>query len=130
MAICIVAALTSTLLLRLPDQVTLAWEHTVEKIRWEEDYTASASGLVLTEARLKGTGAGMEMPPDATLRGGAWHYRPALPALQSLYLRNSRLPLGYELCWGGRCTRLAALIGPDDRLLALMPCAQSVDHHD
>ena len=127
MAICIVAALSSALLLRVPDRVTVAWEHTVEKIRWEEDYVATHDALILTEARIKGTGAGMEMPPDATLADGAWHYRPALPTLPKVYLRNTELPLGYDLCWDGKCTRLRALIGSEDRLLALVPCAGAAD---
>jgi hypothetical protein len=121
--ICVAVALSSAILARLPDRVTLAWEHTVEKIRWEEDYEAVAGRLVLTQARIKGTGAGMEMPPDAVLVGGAWRYRPDLPPLPGIHLRNLELPLGYDVCWEGRCRRLRTLIGSDDRLLTLVPCA-------
>jgi hypothetical protein len=122
MAICLVVAMSSTLLVALPDRITLAWDHTVEKIRWEEDYVATRDGLLLTEARIKGTGAGMEMPPDATLANGRWHYRPNLAPLPEIFIRNSELPRGYEVCREGRCSPLRALIGPDDRLLALTSC--------
>jgi len=54
---------------------TLAWTHTIEKIRWEEDYRVTAEGLVLGEARVKGSGAGMEIPDGAELRNGSWHYQ-------------------------------------------------------
>jgi len=46
---------------------TLAWDHTIEKIRWEEDYRVTEQGLVLEEARVRGNGAGMEIPEDARL---------------------------------------------------------------
>lgn len=54
---------------------TLAWNHTIEKIRWEEDYRVSEQGLILGEARVKGNGAGMEIPDDARLENGSWHYQ-------------------------------------------------------
>lgn len=69
---------------------TLAWNHTIEKIRWEEDYRVTPSGLLLGEARVKGSGAGMEIPDDAELRDGAWHYQRRMPPLQPL--RVGRTP--------------------------------------
>jgi hypothetical protein len=130
MSICIAVALSSTILARLPDRFTLAWEHTVEKVRWEEDYVAANGMLVLREARIQGTGAGMEMPPDAELADGAWRYRPDLPALPKVYLRNLELPLGYDVCWGGRCRRLRTLIGSRDDLLTLAACPGSTGGFD
>ena len=65
---------------------TLAWNHTIEKIRWEEDYRVTPDGLLLGEARVKGSGAGMEIPDDAELRDGAWHYQRQMPALPLLRL--------------------------------------------
>ncbi len=125
MDICIAVVLTGTLLARLPEHVTLAWEHTVEKVRWEEDYVARGDTLELVEARLRGTGAGMEMPAESQLFDGAWHYRPRLPSLRKVYLRNSQLPLGYDVCWNGKCTRMRTLIGSRDDMLALEPCPTS-----
>jgi len=65
---------------------TLAWTHTIEKIRWEEDYRVTSDGLLLGEARVKGSGAGMEIPDGAELRDGTWHYQRQLPPLQPLRL--------------------------------------------
>src|SRR3546814_11278715 len=51
--------------------ITLAWMHTVEKTRWEEDYLASTAGVAITEARIEAIGAGME-PPASAIREGRW----------------------------------------------------------
>ena len=48
---------------------TLAWQQSVEKVRWEEYYRVTPTGLVLEAARIRGPGAGMEPPDDAELRG-------------------------------------------------------------
>lgn len=125
MEICLAAVLSATVLARLPAHVTLAWEHTVEKVRWEEDYVAHDRALELVEARVRGTGAGMEMPAEAELVDGAWRYRPRLPPLREIYLRNTELPLGYDLCWNGACQRMRTLIGLRDDMLVLVPCTSS-----
>lgn len=95
---------------------TLAWTHSIEKIRWEEDYRVvpSADGLrlQLTEARIRGSGAGMEPPPDAVFAAGAWHYVPPLPPLERLHLARSDYVADYQLCWDGSCRSMAALVGP------------------
>ena len=38
---------------------TLAWMHSIEKIRWEEDWKIAGGELVLIEGRVRGSGAGM-----------------------------------------------------------------------
>ena len=50
---------------------TLSWTHSVQKIRWEEDWTVSSAGLQVVEARVQGSGAGLDPPPDATFRDQA-----------------------------------------------------------
>ncbi|HEX7436193.1 MAG TPA: DUF1850 domain-containing protein, partial [Caldimonas sp.] len=57
---------------------TLAWTHSIEKVRWEEDYRVEGTALRLVEARVHGHGAGMEPPPGSRLEGDVWHYTPAL----------------------------------------------------
>ena len=97
---------------RLPVRhFTLVWMHSVEKTTWEEDYAIRGSRLALTEARIQGTGAGMEPPPDAVLRNGWWHYVPHLPPLPELRLTLSPYTADYRLCWSGRCRPLAAVTG-------------------
>jgi hypothetical protein len=91
---------------------TLAWTHSVEKIRWEEDYRVSAAGLLLGEARVRGSGAGMEIPEGAELRDGSWHYRRVLPPLQPLRLGRTPEAGDYRLCYDGRCHLLSEWLGP------------------
>lgn len=90
------------------DTFTLAWMHSIEKIRWEEDYRVAGASLVLTEARIRGSGAGMEAPAGSTFAQGVWHYDPRLPPLDRLRLTHSDYTAGYQLCRGNRCDPLAA----------------------
>ncbi len=120
--ICVALAASSVMLLRLPDRITLAWEHSVEKVRWEEDYERQDAGLVLTEARVRGTGAGMDIPDGAVFVGGVWRYRPDLSPLTQITITNVRLPLGYDVCVAAKCTRLHELIPDEDRQLTIAPC--------
>ncbi|MNN65591.1 hypothetical protein D3C81_1811030 [compost metagenome] len=91
---------------------TLAWQHTIEKVRWEEDYRVTAEGLLLGEARVKGSGAGMEIPADAVLHDGSWHYRRQLPPLQPLRLGRTPEAGDYQLCFDGACHALSEWLGP------------------
>jgi hypothetical protein len=122
MGICLAAGvLAATLPLTT---FTVAWNHSIEKIRWEEDYRAVAGRLVLEDARIRGSGAGMEPPPDARLEHGIWHYRPHLPPLERLRLTHSRYTAGYELCAGGACRPLTAVLPglPDYAVVEVTAC--------
>lgn len=107
---------------------TLAWSHSVEKIRWEEHYAVRDDGLHLQYARVRGSGAGMEIPDDARFENGYWSYRPQLPALQPLRLTRSDYSSDYEICIDGRCQPMSALLGPPERTgsaaLELWSCRQ------
>ena len=105
---------------------TLAWTHSVEKIRWEEDWRVGER-LELVAARIRGTGAGMEPPPGAQLRDGAWHYRPDVPPMQSLALTHSPHAAEYEICTGTECLPLSERLPglPGDSVVKLGPCAGS-----
>jgi len=99
--LCLAAAAISA---ALPLQgFTLAWTHSIEKIRWEEDYRIVGQHLELVEARIRGSGAGMEPPDGAMLKNGVWHYRPTLPLLPRLRLARSGYVADYELCWDAQC---------------------------
>lgn len=93
-------------------EFTLAWQHTIEKIRWEEDYRVTAEGLLLGEARVKGSGAGMEIPQGAELHEGSWHYRRQLAPLQPLRLGRTPEAGDYQLCFDQRCRPLSDWLGP------------------
>ena len=59
---------------------TLAWTHSIERVRWEEDYevrAATVNGEPVLHAlmsRVRGSAAGMEPGPDAVLCDGWYHY--------------------------------------------------------
>lgn len=92
---------------------TLAWAHSVEKIRWEEDYRVTSSGLLLMKARVRGAGAGMEIPDDAERQeGGVWQYQRALPPLHVLRLGRTPEAGDYDLCFEQQCHLLSEWLGP------------------
>lgn len=102
---------------------TLSWTHTVEKIRWEEDWRVSASGLHVIEARVKGAGAGMEPPADAKLHDGWWHYRPRVPSLPRLVLARYDGAGDWQLCGnGGACATIGALLDTKAATVTLERC--------
>ena len=90
------------------DRFTLRWQHSIEKIDWEEDYRIVGDWLFLASARIKGSGAGMEPPPGAYYALGVWHYRPApdMRWTRSLRLTRSEFARDYELCISGTCQKL------------------------
>lgn len=119
-ALCIVAgALTVTIPTR---SFTLAWQHSVEKIVWEEDYLVAGGWLYATAARIRGSGAGMEPPEGALLRDGVWHYRPGHRWLRDLPLARSRFSADYRLCFDGRCRPLSDWAPIDAGVTTLQPC--------
>lgn len=91
---------------------TLAWDHTIEKIRWEEDYRVTPDGLLLGEARVRGSGAGMEIPDGAVLREDAWHYQRQVPPLQPLRLGRTPEAGDYQLCDAKGCKLFSEWLGP------------------
>ena len=87
-----------------PMALTLAWQHSIEKIRWEEDYRATPAGVVLLEDRVQGTGAGMEPPPDAKFDGKWWRYNAHVAPLPQVILRRSGMTVGdWQVCIKGAC---------------------------
>ena len=120
--ICFAAAMLAAV---LPAQeFTLAWTHSIEKVRWEEDWRSEAGTLVLVEARIRGSGAGMEPPAGAVLKDGAWHYRPAVPPLDRLLLSHSPYAAGYQLCLTDACRPLADMLPglADIAVIEITPC--------
>ncbi len=109
---------------------TLAWTHSIEKIRWEEDYTIriDAAGrpvLIPGHARIRGSGAGMDPPPDAVLRPGGWYeYQPRTAPLHILRMARSPYTADYDWCVAGRCKPMRAIMPTDGGVTLLRPCAQ------
>jgi hypothetical protein len=87
----------------------LRWQHSIEKIDWEEDYILVGDWMYLSSAQVRGSGAGMEPPPDAFFAQGVWHYRPApdMRWTRRLLLTRSEFARDYELCINGKCQSLS-----------------------
>lgn len=121
MSICLIAGL---LVAPLGEAVTLRWTHSIEKTLWEEDYRREGERLLLTEARIRGTGAGMEPPEGARLDNGVWRYTPPLPPLPRVALRHSPYVAPYIVCVAERCQPLTDWLPglPAEAVIELAPC--------
>ncbi len=104
-------------------EFTLAWDHSVQKLRWEERYRVAGERLLLIEARVEGSGAGMEPPPSAVLRDGRWTWQPRT-TLPELRLTHSSFARDYVLCWRDRCVELGTLVGEtaEGAVVVVRPC--------
>jgi hypothetical protein len=89
----------------------LSWTHSIEKTEWQEDWRVTPRGLEIVEARVKGSGAGMEPPSEARLVDGWFRWKPQLPILPEVVLGNSGLAGEWRLCMDGRCQDLSAILG-------------------
>ena len=105
--------------------ITLAWTHSVEKTRWEEDYAIRNNKLVLTAARVQGSGAGMEPGANGKAHGGWWEYRPTTPPLPKITFANSTFTADYTLCANDKCQPLGKWLGRGvdrNQPIDLFPC--------
>lgn len=88
---------------------TLSWTHSVERTEWREAWLVTPAGLELTQARVKGSGAGVDPPADARLENGWWVYAPAVPPVPRLVLAASGATAsGWRLCVENDCMMLGA----------------------
>lgn len=121
MALCILAGAKTVAL--AVSAFTLSWTHSVEKITWQENWQVTPAGLELIEARVKGSGAGMEPPEDAVLQDGWWVYRPKVPALKKLSLASSgATSSGWTICAEGNCLSVGDTAG---EAVLLEPCGRN-----
>ncbi|MCS3474245.1 TRAP transporter 4TM/12TM fusion protein [Bradyrhizobium elkanii] len=90
---------------------TLAWTHSIEKSAWQEDWLVTPAGLTLQRARVKGTGAGMEPPPEARLVDGWFQWSPPPVPRPEVVLGNSGAAGEWRLCQEGRCRTLSEIFG-------------------
>ncbi|MDK9695131.1 MAG: DUF1850 domain-containing protein [Siculibacillus sp.] len=92
--------------------LTLSWTHSIEKVEWRETWRAVPAGLELVEARVKGSGAGMEPGEDARLVGGWWVWRPERPAVAEVVLARSGVTADWRVCVEGTCRPVGEILGP------------------
>jgi hypothetical protein len=123
MSLCILAA-GKTVTLTVAT-FTLAWTHSVEKIVWEEDWRSGAAGLELVEARVRGSGAGMEPPPEARLANGVWSWRPNLPPQAQVTMRRSGATADWRICVSGACQPMEAYVPADADPIVMTACEGS-----
>ena len=90
---------------------TLAWTHSIEKTEWQEDWRVTPQGLELVQARVKGSGAGMEPAPGARLVNGWFQWQPTRVAMPQVVLANSGAAGEWRLCANGACLTLSELFG-------------------
>jgi len=90
---------------------TLAWTHSVEKVEWQEDWRVTPAGLELVQARVKGSGAGMEPPPEARLVNGWFQWQPKRAAMPEVVLGNSGAAGEWRLCADGQCRTFSDVFG-------------------
>lgn len=122
------AATTATPVFVPATRFTLAWTHSIEKQRWEEDYAVQAGEpprLQALAARIRGSGAGMEPPPDARFVNGWYVYQPAPWPATPLRLTRSEFTADFDLCVNGRCRPMAHFLPSDEGITLLSPCAQA-----
>ena len=109
LSLCLAAAgIVKTLALA---SFTLAWTHSIEKIEWQEDWRVTPAGLTLVQARVKGSGAGMEPPPEARLVNGWFQWTPQPVARPEVVLGNSGAAGEWRLCADSQCRTLSDIFG-------------------
>lgn len=103
--------------------------HSIEKVRWEEDYAVQKSPtpgqpplLIALKARIKGSAAGMEPPDSAVLRNGWFEYTPQQTIVSELRLTRSEFTADYDWCVDGRCQSMSTLIASDKGLTSARAC--------
>ncbi len=101
-AFCLLA-LTGALLWRseAPD-ITLRWTHSVQQTTWEEVWRREGDQLLLAEARIEGSGAGMEPPPEARKDGRFWVWLP-MQRVPEVRLAQSGAAGAWALCDAAGC---------------------------
>jgi hypothetical protein len=130
LGICLSLAALSGPVVWVPgERFTLAWTHSIEKTRWEEDYSVQWRGapaapvLMATESRIRGSGAGMEPPPDAVLHEGWWRYTPSVQQPSELPLSRSGFVADFERCDAQGCQPLSHWLPSDGGVTLLRACA-------
>ncbi|MDP2120892.1 MAG: DUF1850 domain-containing protein [Hoeflea sp.] len=101
---------------------SLSWTHSVEKAQWQEDWRVTEQGLELTEARVKGSGAGMDPGEGARLEDGWWVWLPDAPVTPELVLAASGATVSaWTLCHADGCVDLGA---DPQQPVRIGPCEQ------
>lgn len=101
---------------------TLAWTHSVQHTRWEEDWRLTPSGLVSQQARVEGSGAGMDPGANARFDGHWWRWQPDASPRPELVLRRAGVTEDWSLCFAGACRTIGTLLPNDADPVTLKAC--------
>lgn len=107
MTLCLASALLALGLgLDASQQFSLRWTHSVERTEWVEHWRIAGADLLLEEARVRGSGAGMEPPEGSVLQNGWWvyHAQRRLPVLR--LAASGATGRGWQLCTASGCIDL------------------------
>ncbi|MCA0176316.1 MAG: DUF1850 domain-containing protein [Proteobacteria bacterium] len=122
LCLALAAALTAPVAIPAPT-FTLAWTHSIEHQRWEEDYALTPTGLRLVRARVRGSGAGMEPAANARLEEGWYVWEPAADPVPELRLTRSGHTADYDLCLPGQpCAPLSHWLPSDGGVTGVWAC--------
>jgi hypothetical protein len=120
MGVCLATAVATATL--AANAFTLAWTHSIERLRWEEDWRTEDGELMLDAVRVRGHGAGMEPPAGAVLRDGAWVWHPA-GRHAVLRLTRSAYTADYDWCDAAAgCRPLGRILPSDGGVTELRAC--------
>lgn len=100
---------------------TLGWTHSVEHTRWQERWRVAQTVLVLEEARLQGSGAGMEPGEGARLDHGWWIWEPGIRLAELRLATSGFTRAGWQFCADGDCRELTGAPGTSMRLAPCPP---------
>jgi hypothetical protein len=98
---------------------TLEWTHSIEHTLWRERYAIDGDRIRLVEARVEGSGAGMEAGAGARFDGSGWTWTPATE-LPKLTLTLSPYTTDYRLCAGATCRPLHRWVDIDATATAVV----------
>ena len=98
---------------------SLSWTHSVERVDWQESWIVQDDRLVLTEARVRGSGAGMEPGENARRQDGWWVWNPGITTPQIVLAASGATGGGWQLCTDDGCRELGAKAG---EAITLRPC--------
>lgn len=122
MPLCLLAAGAIAMIVPA-DSFELRWSHSVERTTWRETWRVAGATLVVIEAEVAGSGAGIDPPEGARFEGGVWRFQPAVPPLARLTLPASEYTADYALCWSGACAPLRTLVPLEaSEPVTLVPC--------
>ena len=92
----------------------------VEKIEWQEDWIINHNQLEIVEARVQGSGAGMEVPEGSKFVDGWWIYRPKDIKTNELLLATSNTNIqNWKICFNGSCS---VLKNNEEQPIKIYPC--------